>query len=88
MQQLSKKGWRLKEPVDIAKEKPRRISQMAEILYGYPLNYRNLASRMNLPSQLMQNIIEAHTINNQNKIIKNAGTVLNIKKINDDIEEN
>jgi Zn-dependent peptidase ImmA (M78 family)/transcriptional regulator with XRE-family HTH domain len=83
MQQLSSRGWKLKEPVDIPKEKPRLISQMAEKLYGLPINYKSLASNMNLSYQLVQEMIEAHTIKNGHiGTLQNPNaTILKFKKI-------
>ena len=83
MQQLSSRGWRLKEPIDIPKEKPRLISQMAEKLYGLPIDHKSLASNMNLSFQLVQEMIEAHTIkNDHNRAIQNSNaTLLKFKKI-------
>jgi Zn-dependent peptidase ImmA (M78 family) len=58
--QISKNGWRTKEPVTITAEKPRAIRKMAEILYGAPINYRKLSSEVHLPLFWVKRIIEAH----------------------------
>jgi hypothetical protein len=62
MQQLSSKGMRIKEVGDIPVEKPRMISQMAELIYGIPINYKKLASDVNLPVQLVKETLEAHAM--------------------------
>ncbi len=62
MYQLSLQGWRTKEPLDIPTEKPRMISQMAELLYGVPINYKELADDVNLPPFLIKRTLEAHAV--------------------------
>ncbi len=44
--QLSANGWRTREPenLDVAVEKPRLLRKMAEMAYGYPINYQQMAS--------------------------------------------
>lgn len=42
-EQLSSMGWRKVEPVSILPEKPRALRQMAEMLYGDPIDYQSLA---------------------------------------------
>lgn len=77
MQQVSARGWRTKEPIDIPKEKPRKISQMAENIYGFPIDYRSLASDMNLTSQMMKEIIETHGSKTNGQVsLKKSVTVL------------
>jgi Zn-dependent peptidase ImmA (M78 family)/transcriptional regulator with XRE-family HTH domain len=94
MQQLSSRGWKLKEPIDIPREKPRLISQMAEKLYGFPMDYKTLSSDMNLSLQMVQEMIEAHTVKNaHNATIRNPNaTLLKFKKTDteniEDIVEN
>lgn len=62
MYQMSSRYGRTKEPVDINIEKPRLLGQLAEILYGCPIDYKLLASHMNLPTQLVLDTIEAHAL--------------------------
>lgn len=59
-QQITQQGWLTKEPIDIPIEKPRALSQMAEILYGQPLDYRRVANAANLPVGLTRDILMAH----------------------------
>lgn len=42
-EQVSAMGWRMSEPVHINPEKPRALRQMAEMLYGDPIDYQTLA---------------------------------------------
>jgi Zn-dependent peptidase ImmA (M78 family)/DNA-binding XRE family transcriptional regulator len=57
-QQISARGWRKKEPVDIPVEQPRALRQMAEMLYGQPIDYGRLASDNALPPMLAREIFE------------------------------
>ncbi|MCL5883907.1 MAG: XRE family transcriptional regulator [Deltaproteobacteria bacterium] len=52
-QQLNKLGLRKKSLVDILIERPRAFRQMAEMLYGDPIDCRKMASEMNLPHLLV-----------------------------------
>lgn len=62
MQQMSMNGMRIKEPGDIPVEKPRKISQMAELIYGIPINFKKFASEVNLPVHFVKDTIEAHAM--------------------------
>lgn len=62
MYQMSSRYGRTNEPVDINVEKPRMFGQLAEILYGLPIDYKRLASHMNLPLQLVADTLEAHAL--------------------------
>ena len=44
--QLSKRGWNKKEPIEISEERPRRMRQMAELVYGENINYRRISSQV------------------------------------------
>ncbi|MCA1702173.1 MAG: ImmA/IrrE family metallo-endopeptidase, partial [Actinobacteria bacterium] len=57
-QQISVRGWRKAEPVEIPVERPRALRQMAEMLYGMPLDYRRLADDSALPRLLLREIFE------------------------------
>ncbi len=61
-EQLSARGWKKKEPSELAVpvEKPRALRKMAELLYGNPIDYRRLASDVNLTPQFVQEILELH----------------------------
>jgi Zn-dependent peptidase ImmA (M78 family)/transcriptional regulator with XRE-family HTH domain len=59
-QQMSMKGWRKKEPVPIPSEKPRLLAQLAESIYGNPIDHAKFASDVGVPSRLIKTIIAAH----------------------------
>lgn len=88
MQLLSAQGWKTQEPVDIPIEKPRLIGQMAEMLYGIPIDYKKLASHMNVPYSLLKETIESHAIkdgngkNNDNPVNEIKPTIFDFQKNN------
>ncbi len=61
-QKLSARGWRTREPDELAVrvEKPRAARQMAELLYGDPIDFKKLAEDVNLTEQFVKEILEAH----------------------------
>ncbi len=61
-QKLSKLGWRKNEPANLAipVEKPRAIRQMAELLYGKPIDSRRLAEDTKLTEQFVKEIMGAY----------------------------
>ena len=61
-QQLGIRGWRLQEPswFDIPTEKPRLLRQMAEHLYGKPLNYSRISADVCLSPQAVRSILERY----------------------------
>ena len=61
-EQLSTRGWRMREPsnLDIPVEKPRALRKMIELLYGGPIDYGKLASDVNLTKQFLRESIDAH----------------------------
>jgi len=62
IQQLGIRGWRLHEPTqfDIPLEKPRLLCQMAEHIYGKPLDYSRIAGDVYLTSQAVQSILSRY----------------------------
>lgn len=60
--QISKYGWRTREPelLDVPVERPRALRKMAELLYGIPIDQRRLATNLSLPPAFTQSLIEAH----------------------------
>jgi Zn-dependent peptidase ImmA (M78 family)/DNA-binding XRE family transcriptional regulator len=62
LQQIGMRGWRMEEPVqyEIPLEKPRLIRQMAEALYGEPLNYALIASDAHLTIERVQAVLERY----------------------------
>ena len=57
--QMSKLGIRKREPraLDIPAEKPRALRQVAEMRYGVPIDYQELAKGVLLPVRLLQDTI-------------------------------
>jgi Zn-dependent peptidase ImmA (M78 family)/DNA-binding XRE family transcriptional regulator len=47
--QLSRRGWRTREPIAVPPEKPRLLRQLVEIQYGDPPNVRRLSADVGLP---------------------------------------
>lgn len=63
MQQLSHRGWRIREPeeFDIPIEKPRLLLKMAEVLYGWPRpDYAKMASDMKLSVPIVRSILNLY----------------------------
>lgn len=60
MQQIGMHGWRTKEPLEIAPERPRALRQMAEHLYSNPIDYARLAADTQLSTTFVRQIIELH----------------------------
>jgi Zn-dependent peptidase ImmA (M78 family) len=58
--QLGARGWRTREPVAVPVEQPRALRQLAELLYGWPINYPQLAHEAGLDPTFVQTILEAH----------------------------
>ena len=61
-QQMTARNMRRREPasLDIPLEKPRALRQMAELLYGVPINYQRLARDVRLPELLLQETLSIH----------------------------
>lgn len=59
--QISIRGWRKEEPnLDIPQERPRAVRQMAELVYGVPVDVRSIAADMRLLPSRVRTILEAH----------------------------
>ncbi len=52
----------MREPknLDVPVERPRALRQMAELLYGKPINYQRLAADSGVRTRLVREIIDAH----------------------------
>ncbi len=61
-QQLSRHGWRKSEPIsgELPLEKPRALRQMAETLYGNPIDFPRMVNDLRLPEQLLREAVESH----------------------------
>jgi Zn-dependent peptidase ImmA (M78 family)/transcriptional regulator with XRE-family HTH domain len=58
--QLGARGWRTQEPIAVPVERPRALRQLAELLYGRPIRYAQLADATGLPPAFVQDLLEAH----------------------------
>jgi len=58
--QLGARGWRAQEPVAVPVEQPRALRQLAELLYGRPIETTRLADAMGLDPSFVQDLLEAH----------------------------
>jgi Zn-dependent peptidase ImmA (M78 family)/DNA-binding XRE family transcriptional regulator len=58
--QLGVRGWRTQEPIAVPVERPRALRQLAELLYGVPIDYPSLAHEMGLDPSFVQNLLESH----------------------------
>jgi Zn-dependent peptidase ImmA (M78 family) len=58
-QQLSMKGWRVREPdeLNVPVEKPRLLRNMAELVYGFPINYARFSADTYLSEQELRSIM-------------------------------
>jgi hypothetical protein len=61
-QQLSVRGWRVREPanLDVPAERPQSLPHLATLVYGAPLDTAQFASDVNLSSKLVEEFIAAH----------------------------
>lgn len=61
-QQLSRNGWRKREPayLDIPSEKPRLLRKIAEEVYGFPVDYKLFAADFKLSPETAREIIERY----------------------------
>jgi Zn-dependent peptidase ImmA (M78 family) len=58
--QLGARGWRTQEPITVPVERPRALRQLAELLYGRPLETRRLADALGLDPSFVRELLEAH----------------------------
>jgi Zn-dependent peptidase ImmA (M78 family)/transcriptional regulator with XRE-family HTH domain len=61
-EQISKLGWRKREPanLDIKPEKPRLLRKLSEIAYGIPPDVKRIASLANLSITMVEELLEVH----------------------------
>jgi Zn-dependent peptidase ImmA (M78 family) len=57
--QLGARGWRTREPIAVPVERPRALRQLAELLYGRPLETRRLAAELSLNPAFVRELLEA-----------------------------
>jgi Zn-dependent peptidase ImmA (M78 family)/DNA-binding XRE family transcriptional regulator len=58
--QLGARGWRTQEPIAVPVERPRALRQLAELLYGAPIEYPALAHAMGLHRAFVRELLAAH----------------------------
>jgi hypothetical protein len=58
--QLGARGWRTQEPLEVPVERPRALRQLAELLYGVPIDYPQFARAIGLDPRFLQDLLEAH----------------------------
>jgi Zn-dependent peptidase ImmA (M78 family)/transcriptional regulator with XRE-family HTH domain len=58
--QLGARGWRTQEPITVPVERPRALRQLAELLYGRPLETPRLADALSLDPAFVQDLLDAH----------------------------
>jgi len=56
-EQLSAMGWRLREPIEVVPERPRALRQMAEMLYGDPIDYATLAHEVAMNTSTVRELL-------------------------------
>jgi Zn-dependent peptidase ImmA (M78 family) len=58
--QLGARGWRTAEPIAVPVERPRALRQLAELLYGVPIDYPQLAQATGLDPRFLQDLLDVH----------------------------
>jgi Zn-dependent peptidase ImmA (M78 family)/transcriptional regulator with XRE-family HTH domain len=58
--QLGARGWRTAEPIAVPVERPRALRQLAELLYGVPIDYPQLAQATGLDPRFLQDLFDVH----------------------------
>jgi Zn-dependent peptidase ImmA (M78 family) len=58
--QISVEKWRKQEPIEIAREKPRALTKMAEVLYGEQIDVVKLANDAALDPLLVRQLLSTH----------------------------
>jgi hypothetical protein len=55
-------GWKREEPkeLEIPLERPRALKQIAELLYGRPIDYKKMADDMAVTSRFLEEVLEAY----------------------------
>jgi Zn-dependent peptidase ImmA (M78 family)/transcriptional regulator with XRE-family HTH domain len=69
-EQLSARGWRLKEPpnLDVEMEKPRLLSKMAEVAFGMPVDIGRIAAEAKLSTQMVEEILSGYEVIEQQQM--------------------
>jgi Zn-dependent peptidase ImmA (M78 family) len=82
MQQLSARGWRLKEPSNlrVEPEKPRLLRRMAELLYGDPIDYSALAKDYCLKAHFATDVLRRYASAAEVGSRQNNGKVISFQR--------
>jgi len=59
-EQFNARGWKEVEPNPIPAEKPRALREMAELIYGKPLNYAHMSNDTGVDIGRLRTILDAH----------------------------
>jgi Zn-dependent peptidase ImmA (M78 family) len=61
MKEIAVRGWRLREPkhLDLPVERPRALRQMAEYIYGNPIDHERIAGDFNLSKTFVRAVLES-----------------------------
>lgn len=62
-EQLARRGWRIREPVEVPVERPRTFRKMVEITYGLLYEAEQLASAMHISYVRAQNLLAPYATN-------------------------
>lgn len=59
---LNARGWRVREPLShaVPLERPRAVRKVAELVYGYPINYEKLAADTHHHKGFVQQVMEPY----------------------------
>jgi Zn-dependent peptidase ImmA (M78 family)/DNA-binding XRE family transcriptional regulator len=81
-EQMARLGFsRTQEPPNLAIpiERPRALRQMAERVYGIPINYRRMAADVNLTPQLLEGVMAVHAEGSKPQV-RTARSVLQLRR--------
>jgi Zn-dependent peptidase ImmA (M78 family) len=78
-EQLSSMGWRKHEPVEIVPERPRALRQMAEMLYGDPIDFRTMAHDMAMETDRVREMIAYFAPKSENPAV--LGNVVSLRRV-------
>lgn len=77
---LSGLGWRKSEPVQIIPEQPRAFRQMAEMLYGDPVDVHAMAHDLRTTSEFIAPTLEQYAPKGQTPTTTNRGNVVSLTR--------
>jgi Zn-dependent peptidase ImmA (M78 family)/transcriptional regulator with XRE-family HTH domain len=60
MQQMGARHWRTNEPIQVQPEKPRALRKLVEVLYGDPIDFRQLAVDVRLSPLYLRELLRLH----------------------------